>query len=322
MKKYSIALDLLLSSVAAAKKGKLQTAGKLYEAALRAKDIHATVATLDKEQGEAMTAMKAAQAQVAARKTAKQANGKKATASAGKQLASFLKEVNDKRTAAKASAPKKTGKKVKAETDTDKFNETMDEMTQANAGDDLDPLLDLVDDGEDDGGDAPPAATSRPTPAVADMDGDPSDGMGESDLDTDQDDLMDIQDDLDDLTDLSNEDFLGAATDDEDDESDDGEDEDEDDDNEEDASSDDDEDEDDGDSKGKPFGGKKAPPFGKKDGDKKDDKEEGTAKKAFSQTIGNLAALDRISELTASLVDGNVSKKKTSAKVAKTASKK
>lgn len=369
-RQYSIALDLLLSSVSASVKGKYDKAAKLFDAALRAPDLAKTLSSLDSEQAQALIDLKAKKAEKAGTKP--EEVKKEETATAGQRMAGFLKNLHATREAAKAAPSKADDKKakdvkataaapapkdktaapakkpVKADAQDDEFDKVIDNMTQANTIDQiLDPKLDMKDDGCDDGGGDATAPIPRPAPEVK-ADADPSPGNGESSLDTDQDDLMDL--DLDDLTDLSDDDFGETAASDED-EDEDEEDDKEDKDAEEAASDDKEDDKDDkSDDKGD---GKKAPPFVKKDddsksddkkddGDKKappfvkkdDDKEESKskpAKAAFTRTISNLTALDRLSALTASMVDGTIkqkaknvasSKKKPVDKAAKTASKK
>jgi RNA polymerase primary sigma factor len=365
--KYSIALDLLLASVQASSKGKYKTSARFFDAAMKCKDFANTVASLDKQQSQALTSLKAslkaakaekakkAQAAVpkkdAAAKSAKKAQAKTTaqktvakptSGTPGKRMASFLKEIHAKRQAALAAKgngkPVKAKKSAKASSNADQFMTTIDEMTEASTVDSiLDPALDLNTQKDD--SEAPETEhidrsgpdVSGPSETADAMDGDPSPGNGESDLDTDQDDLMDIDDDigdLSDLEDLSDGDFTTADADGLGDDGDDADtfdggddetassDEDGDDD-----SDDEDEDEDD-DKGGNPFA-------------KKDDKEESKTKAqkaktahtpvkaAFKRTVHNLAALDRLTATTSKLVAGTAKKPvKAAAKSAKTASKK
>ena len=354
--KYSISLDLLLASVQLAHSGKLEKAAKLFDAAIRSKDLKQTVAALDVLQSRSLAASK--------KPTETASNKPKKTETAAQRMANFLEEINASRAKAKTTSGKKaTGKqtaaggldnfkgkqaapfKKEADTDTDEFEDTIDNMTATTVDQILDSDLDLVDDGVDDGGETPAPSGPRPTPNVADFDdGDPSNGMGESTLDTDQDDLMDIEDadfededDFSDLNDLSDEDFLGAASDDDDedkdeddDKEDDDKDEDEDDsDSDSDSDSEDDKDdkkEDDKDDKDNKKdddkGDKKENPFAKKD-DKKEDASAArtNVKKNFSRTVKNLAALDRLSALTAGLVEKS-SKQKSNRKEKRSAAPK
>lgn len=337
-RQYSIALDLLLSSVAASAKGKYEKAAKLYDAALRSPDFAKTLATLDKEQGDALAAYKAAKAATAAAPKKDDATAKKEeNATPGQRMSSFLSGLHAKREAAKVKAPAKKAvavadpskksapapaakKTEKADAQDDEFDSIINEMTEASTIDQiLDPALDLTDDGVDNGGGDDTSAIPRPTPTVNKADADPSPGNGESDLDTDQDDLMDL--DLADLTDLSDDDFGDETAASEDDEDED-EDEDSDDDkkSEEDASSDDDEDDEDEDEdeddKDDKKDDKKLPPFMKKDDKKEDATATKNVKAAFTQTINNLSALDRLTTLTASMVDGTIKKKQTAKAVA------
>lgn len=294
--KYSITLDLLLASLSAASKGKHKTAAKMFDAALHAKDSKATIAALDKAQGEALATLKKEKATAA--KAPVKSTKKPETAT--ERMSSFLEEIAKKREEAKKAKKKpvsaKGKKKVKAGSDQEEFDSTIDEMTEASAGDELDPALDLQNPGADDDPAEPGDAIDRSGPAVSGpekADVDPSNGMGESDLDTDLDDAMD----LDDLADLSEEDFLAAENED-DEPMDDGEGD----------TSDEDSDEN---------------PFAEEDATPTTAKADKT--KAFTRTIGNLAALDRLSALTASLVDGKKPVKaaaKPAAKAAKPASKK
>lgn len=374
--KYSIALDLLLASVQASTKGKYKQSARLFDAAIKSKDFASTVASLDKIQSAGLSALKEAQkakrvaaatdkakaekakaAKVAATAkkptTAKKVETKAAPATkpetAGQRMASFLKEIHKtKQATASATATKKAKKPVKA-SEGDDFNSIIDQMTEASTVDSiLDPALDLNTQKDD--ADSPDTESilrsgpdaSKPAQTADAEDGDPSPGDGESDLDTDQDDLMDLDDvgDLSDLQDLSDADFTSAASDadgmgagdDADtymggDES---------------AAADDEDGDEDGDDDkgGNPFA-------------KKDDKEEGKAKsvkaksapakaaakpavaapkaaqkaspvkESFTRTVHNLAALDRLSALTAALVSGTAKKPvKAASKPAKTASKK
>lgn len=363
MQQYSIALDLLLTSVAASVKGKYEQSAKLFDAALRSPDLAKMLSTLDKEQADALTAYKAKKAEKAGAKPAAAEDKKEvAAATAGQRMAGFLKELHATREAAKvkpttaapaavvkdtktAAAPTKTDKKtkpatVKADTQDDNFDDVIDKMTQATTIDQiLDPALDMTDDGCDDGADDGSVGEhiERPAPAVK-ADADPSPGNGESSLDTDQDDAMD----LDDLDDLSDEDFGEHASSDDEDEDDEDEDKDDDKSKSEEASDDSDDKKDDkedkkdkdgdkGDDKKDKDGDKKdLPPFMKKD-DKAESKTVAPAKAAFTRTISNLTALDRLSALTASMVDGTIKqkvkerasvKKAAADKAAKTASKK
>lgn len=124
MAKYSRALDLVTTSIRLAQKGKMSEAAKLFEAALKSKDLDVTLASLETQQ-------------VAAFKEAQKANP---------TLASLFTEIAAKKKKAKAKAkpfggkaapPFKKKSKAKASE-----GEGEDGEEESGIDDELDPVLD------------------------------------------------------------------------------------------------------------------------------------------------------------------------------------
>lgn len=157
MAKYSRALDLVTSSIRLAQKGQMEKAAKLFEAALKSKDLDATLATLESQQVAAFNEVQKANPTLASLFTeiaAKKAPKKKAKAKAkpfgGKAAPPFKKKV-------KAAEGEDDGEEESGIDD--ELDPVLDEMTADDlSGDDglnvvdgddlsLEDLDELLDDG-------------------------------------------------------------------------------------------------------------------------------------------------------------------------------
>jgi hypothetical protein len=100
MAKYSRALDLVTSSIRMAQKGKMPEAAKLFEAALKSKDLDATLATLETQQVAAFNEVQKANptlaslfTEIAAKAKPKKKSKAKAKPFGGKAAPPFKKKV-------------------------------------------------------------------------------------------------------------------------------------------------------------------------------------------------------------------------------------
>lgn len=155
MAKYSRALDLVTTSIRLAQKGQMEKAAKLFESALKSKDLDATLAALETQQVAAFEAAKKANPTLASLFTEIAAKKKKSKAKAkpfgGKQAPPFKKK-------SKAKASEGEGDDGEEESGVDdELDPVLDEMTADDLSDDglntvdgddlsLEDLDDLLDD--------------------------------------------------------------------------------------------------------------------------------------------------------------------------------
>lgn len=202
MKHYR-SIDLLITAAQQHAAGRFEKAASLFDRAVTSKDFTQALSYLERRQ---QAAYAQSQTKVVAKPTEVKPVAKKvAPETAGQRLAAFLIEVAAKKVAKTKKTAKGKGlpfggkmappfkKKAKASPDAEIFEETMDSMSEEEAGlgDDLDGLTVQDVDGSDldtdmDGVEELPLAGA-------------DDGQGESDLDTDMDDASDLPDDMDDL---------------------------------------------------------------------------------------------------------------------------
>lgn len=126
MAKYSRALDLVTTSIRLAQKGKMSEAAKFFEHALKAKDLEATMATLESQQVAAFEAVKKANPTLASL----------FTEIAAKKKTAAKKKVKAKPFGGKAAPPFKKKSKAKASEGEDDGEE------ESGVDDELDPVLD------------------------------------------------------------------------------------------------------------------------------------------------------------------------------------
>lgn len=170
MKHYSKSLDLLIAAQQFALKGNSEKAAKLFARAIAQKDLKPTLAALERLQARNYAAEQAA------------------VASAPKTAAQVIAAKNAKQ------------KKVKADSQDDIFNSTIDEMTVEA---DLDDVMELPVAGTDSG--FGESSEDVGNDDASDLDFSPSEELGDGDFDDA--DFGDDLEGLDDLGDLSDEDF-------------------------------------------------------------------------------------------------------------------
>ena len=194
MAKYSRALDLVTTSIRLAQKGKMSEAARVFEAALKSKDVNQTLASLEKQQAVAFNEMKRANPTLASLFTEIAAGKKKKKSKAkakpfgGKKAPPFKKKV-------KASE----GDDDEQESGIDELDPVLDEMTADDFSDDsvdvldgddlgLEDLNDVLDD-DDDGIEEMPEATA------ADDDSDDEEESSDDDSDDEEESSDDDSDD-------------------------------------------------------------------------------------------------------------------------------